>query len=109
MRESGRDRWRSARSRSPSPIPTSRPLEQQPKILIRGGTILIDRRDFKIQEIWKVDRVNRPSNIAGINLNEGDIIMQLLDKDLKQILWVRLLRRIGTVAHQTRIDSSRIP
>ena len=66
--------------------------------LLRDGTILIDRKDFKIQEVWKVDRVNRPSNIAGINLNEGDIIMQLLDKDLKQILWIRLLRRLGTAS-----------
>jgi hypothetical protein len=63
--------------------------------LLRDGTILIDRKDFKIQEVWKVDRINRPSNIAGINLNEGDIIMQLLDKDLKQVLWIRLLRRTG--------------
>lgn len=42
-----------------------------------------------------MDRVNRPSNIANINLNEGDIIMQLLDRELKQVLWVRLLRRVG--------------
>ena len=48
--------------------------------LLRDGTILIDRKDFKIQEIWKVDRINRPSNIAGINLNEGDIIMQCSTK-----------------------------
>ena len=66
--------------------------------LLRDGTVLIDRKDFKIQEIWKVDRINRPSNIAGINLNEGDIIMQLLDKDLKQFLWIRLLRRLGTAS-----------
>lgn len=63
--------------------------------LLRDGTILIDRKDFKFQEVWKVDRINRPSNIAGINLNEGDIIMQLLDKELKQVLWIRLLRRLG--------------
>lgn len=63
--------------------------------LLKDGTILIDRKDHKIQELWKVDRVNRPSNIANINLNEGDIIMQLLDRERKQVLWVRLLRRIG--------------
>jgi len=67
--------------------------------MVRDGFVLIDRKDFKIKEVWKVDRVNRPSNIAGINLNEGDILMQLLDNELKQILWVRLLRRIGDASN----------
>jgi hypothetical protein len=57
--------------------------------------LLIERKDSKIKEVWKVDRVNRPSNIANVNLNEGDVLMQLLDNELKQVLWVRLLRRIG--------------
>jgi hypothetical protein len=63
--------------------------------MLRDGFVLIDRRDFKIKELWKVDRVNRPSNVAGINLNEGDILMQLLDSEGKRIVWIRLLRRIG--------------
>ena len=67
--------------------------------LVKDGAVLIDRKDYKIQEVWKVDRVNRPSNIANINLNEGDIIMQLLDKELKQVLWIRLLRRVGSASN----------
>lgn len=63
--------------------------------LLRDGLVLIDRKDVKVQEVWKVDRVSRASNIAGINLNEGDILMQLLDREMKQVLWVRLLRRVG--------------
>jgi hypothetical protein len=63
--------------------------------MLRDGMLLIERRDSKIKEVWKVDRVNRPSNIANVNLNEGDVLMQLLDNELKQVLWVRLLRRIG--------------
>lgn len=63
--------------------------------LLRDGLVLIDRKDVKVQEVWKADRVNRASNIAGINLNDGDILMQLLDRELKQVLWVRLLRRMG--------------
>ena len=63
--------------------------------MLRDGFVLIDRKDFKIKELWKVDRVNRPSNVAGINLNEGDVLMQLLDNEGKRILWIRLLRRLG--------------
>src|SRR5262245_52250233 len=63
--------------------------------LIRDGVVLIDRSDFKVQEVWKVDRVNRPTHLGQTNLNEGDILMQLLDREGKQVLWVRLLRRIG--------------
>ena len=63
--------------------------------MLRDGVVLIDRKDYKIKEVWKVDRVNRASNVAGINLNEGDVLMQLLDNEGKRILWIRLLRRIG--------------
>ena len=63
--------------------------------LIRDGLVLIDRTDFRMQEVWKVDRVNRPTHLGQTNLNEGDILMQLLDREGKQIVWVRLLRRIG--------------
>ena len=63
--------------------------------MLRDGMVLIERSDFKIKEIWKVDRVNRPANIASVNLNEGDILMQLSDHELKRFLWVRLLRRLG--------------
>jgi hypothetical protein len=77
------------------PSPEARATANRSWKLLRDGTVLIDRKDHKIQELWKVDRVNRPSNIANINLNEGDIIMQLLDRELKQVLWVRLLRRVG--------------
>ena len=63
--------------------------------MLRDGFVLIDRKDFKVKELWKVDLVNRASNVAGINLNEGDILMQLLDSEGKRIVWIRLLRRIG--------------
>ena len=82
-------------------IPSKKPALPQTAQwkLLKEGTILIDRKDYKIQEIWKVDRINRPSTIANINLNDGDIIMQLLDKDLKQVLWIRLLRRIANAGN----------
>jgi hypothetical protein len=66
--------------------------------LLRDGLVLIDRTDFKVQEVWKVDRVNRPTHLGQTNLNEGDILMQLLDREGKQVLWVRLLRRIGNAS-----------
>jgi len=56
---------------------------------------VIDRSDYKIQELWKVDRINAPANVDNINLNEGDIIMQMLDRSGKQIIWIRLLSRVG--------------
>ena len=30
-----------------------------------------------------------------MNLDEGDVLMQLLDREGKQVIWIRLLRRIG--------------
>ena len=63
--------------------------------LVRSGFVLIDRKDRNLQEVWKLDRVNRPLSIGKTNLNEGDLVMQLLDKDLKAVLWIRLLRRVG--------------
>ena len=63
--------------------------------LIRDGVVLIDRTDLKIQELWKVDRVNRPTHLGKTNLDEGDVLMQLLDREGKQVIWIRLLRRIG--------------
>ena len=81
-------------------IPASKPgLPQTVQWkMVRDGLVLIDRRDYKIQELWKVDRVNRASNVANVNLNEGDVIMQLLDREAKQILWIRLLRRVGSAS-----------
>jgi len=63
--------------------------------LIKDGFFVIDRSDYKIQELWKVDRINAPANVDNINLNEGDIIMQMLDRSGKQIIWIRLLSRVG--------------
>jgi hypothetical protein len=82
-------------------IPPSKPALPQTVHwkLLRDGVVLVDRSDHKIPELWKVDRVNRASNISGVNLNEGDVIMQLLDRDLKQVLWVRLLRRVGNASN----------
>jgi hypothetical protein len=58
---------------------------------VKDGFFLIDRSDYKVQELWKVDRVNGPTNLDGTNLNEGDIIMQLLDRNGKQFIWIRLM------------------
>jgi hypothetical protein len=78
-------------------IPAAKPALPQTVSwkLVRHGFVLIDRTDVKIQELWKVDRVNRPTHLGKTNLNEGDILMQLIDREGKQVLWVRLLRRIG--------------
>jgi hypothetical protein len=65
---------------------------------IKDGFFLIDRSDYKVQELWKVDRINGATNLDGINLNEGDIIMQLLDRNGKQFIWIRLMRRIGNAS-----------
>jgi len=80
-----------------SGIPTAKPSLPQTVTwkLVRDGLVLIDRADFKLQELWKVDRVNRPTHLGKTNLNEGDILMQMLDREGKQVTWVRLLRRIG--------------
>lgn len=66
---------------------------------IKDGFFFIDRSDYKIQELWKVDRVNAPTHIDSINLNEGDIIMQMLDQSGKKIMWIRLLRRLGNASN----------
>jgi hypothetical protein len=80
-----------------SAIPSTTPvLPQTAKwTLVRNGFVLIDRKDRNIREVWKLDRVTRPLHIGKTNLNEGDIIMQLLDNELKSVLWIRLLRRVG--------------
>jgi len=61
----------------------------------KEGFVLVDRTDYKVQEIWKVDHINGPTHIDAINLNRGDIIMRLLDRTGKQLVWIRLLRRVG--------------
>jgi hypothetical protein len=80
-------------------IPASKP--SLPQVVswrfIKPGFFLIDRSDYKIQELWKVDYINKPTHLGKINLNEGDIIMQMLHKETLKILWVRLLRRVGDV------------
>jgi len=48
-----------------------------------------------VQEIWKVDHINGPTHVDTINLNRSDLIMQLLDRTGKQLVWIRLLRRVG--------------
>ncbi len=37
----------------------------------------------------------RPSHLGAINLNDGDLILQLVDKGGQQLIWYRLLRRVG--------------
>jgi hypothetical protein len=64
--------------------------------MVQDGVVLLDRIDVKVQEIWKVDRINGPTHLDRTNLNEGDLIMQLVDQSTKRVVWVRLLRRIGS-------------
>lgn len=87
-----------AQARCKASIPAKKPALPQTVAWkqIKDGFFLIDRSDYKVQELWKVDRINGPSNLDGINLNEGDIIMQLLDRTGKQVIWIRLMRKIGT-------------
>ena len=84
-----------------SSVPTKKPSLPQTVTWkpIKDGFVLIDRSDYKIQELWKVDRINAPTNVDNINLNEGDIIMQMLDPTGKQFLWIRLLRRVGNASN----------
>jgi hypothetical protein len=78
-------------------IPKNKPALPQTVTwkLIKDGFVVIDRSDYKIQELWKVDHINAPANVDNINLNEGDVIMQMLDRSGKQIIWIRLLRKVG--------------
>jgi hypothetical protein len=63
--------------------------------MLQEGFVLVDRQDVKIREVWKVDRVNKPTHLDRTNLNEGDLIMQLVDPGTKRVVWIRLLRRVG--------------
>jgi len=78
-------------------IPSKKPALPQTVSwkMLKDGFVLIDRADYKVQEIWKVDHINGPTHLDTINLNRGDLIMQLLDRTGKQLVWIRLLRRFG--------------
>ena len=78
-------------------IPSKKPAIPQTVSwkMLKDGFVLIDRADYKVQEIWKVDHVNGPTHLDTINLNRGDLILQLLDRSGKQLVWIRLLRRLG--------------
>ena len=79
-------------------IPNSKPSLPQTVSwqLVQDGFVVVDRADVKVRELWKVDRVNRATHLDRTNLNEGDLIMQLVDQGHKRIVWIRLLRRVGT-------------
>ena len=81
-------------------IPTSKPsLPQTVRWqVVQDGFVVVDRVDLKVKELWKVDRVNGPTHLDRTNLNEGDLIMQLVDPNAKRVVWIRLLRRVGTPA-----------
>jgi hypothetical protein len=64
--------------------------------MLQEGFVLVDRQDVKVREVWKVDRVNKPTHLDRTNLNEGDLIMQLVDPGTKRVVWIRLLRRVGS-------------
>lgn len=80
-----------------SEIPPSKPAAPGAVAwkLAKDGYVIIDRKEFKVQELWKVDRISGPSNLGGVNLNAGDLMMQLIDYRTRDIIWVRLLRRVG--------------
>jgi hypothetical protein len=78
-------------------IPKSKPALPQTVRwqLVQDGFVVVDRTDVKVRELWKVDRVNKPTHLDRTNLNEGDLIMQLVDQSTKRVVWIRLLRRVG--------------
>jgi hypothetical protein len=86
--------------RCTSTIPPRKPALPQSVTwkMLKDGFVLIDRTDYKVQEIWKVDHINGPTHLDAINLNRGDLIMQLLDRTGKQLIWIRVLRRVGDAA-----------
>src|SRR5262245_52850392 len=57
------------------------------------GLVVIDRPDYKIKEVWKVDKITGDAHLGSTNLNKGDLIMQMIGKD-KRYIYVRLLRRV---------------
>jgi hypothetical protein len=71
-------------------IPMSKPgLPQTVRWqIVQDGFVLVDRADVNVRELWKVDRVNKPTHLDRTNLNEGDLIMQLLDQS-KRVVWIR--------------------
>jgi hypothetical protein len=77
-------------------IPESKPTLPQTVewVVAEAGFIALNRLDVKTHEIWKVDRINNDTNLGGVNLVKGDLIMQLIDKDTKQVAFVRLLRKL---------------
>src|SRR4030095_8994528 len=80
-------------------IPSNKPALPQTVRwkMLKDGFVLIDRADYRVQEIWKVDHMNAPTHLDTINLNRRELIMQLLDRTGKQLVWIRLLRRVGDV------------
>ncbi len=60
---------------------------------MQDGYIKIVRSDFKVTEYWKVDRINSDTNLGSINLNKGDLMMQLVDTKTRKLAWIRILRK----------------
>ena len=60
----------------------------------RDGLLIIDRPDYKIIEIWKVDKITRDSHLGRTNLNKGDLLMQMFSTKNKESIYARLLRRV---------------
>jgi hypothetical protein len=60
----------------------------------RDGTYIITRTDVKIREPWKVDVVTRDAHLGTLNLNKGDLIMQLYLPDRKGFMYSRILRKV---------------
>jgi len=81
-------------------IPASKP--ELPQVVtwkfVKPGFFLIERSDIKnYSELWKVDRVNRNTHLGAINLSQSDLVMQMLNKQTLEILWARILQKIGDV------------
>ncbi|MGE4544481.1 MAG: hypothetical protein AB7D06_10285 [Pedobacter sp.] len=60
----------------------------------RDGTFIITRPDVKIKEPWKVDVVTRDAHLGKVNLNKGDLIMQLYLPDRKGFMYSRIMRKV---------------
>ncbi|MEM1113869.1 MAG: hypothetical protein AAGI11_18290 [Pseudomonadota bacterium] len=63
---------------------------------LENGFMKIVRSDYKMTELWKVDRVNTNTHLDTLNLNEGDMLMQLIDTKARKSMWLRVLRREGS-------------
>ena len=62
---------------------------------VQTGILSIARKDGKgVTQYWKVDKVIANTHLDKINLNSGDLMMQLIGPEKKPV-WLRLLKKVG--------------